>query len=247
MSSATPPLISVITSTLNSAGEITVLIQSLKAQTYTNFEWVVVDSCSNDRTCELVSAVCEFPVILVSEPDFGIYHALNKGISVANADYYIVAGSDDKFNSNALENYANITKESDFDIISSLVQADNQIMRPQKRHAWMYGMKSYISCHSVGLMVKKSLHKKYGYYSKLFPICADKYFVLSAIVGGASLHNSPFVAGVYASSGTSSINKIASLTEDFRVNLSVGFNPILQYVLLCARLAKFLFILKYRK
>ena len=87
--------ISVITATFNSDKKLPVLIQSLQKQTDKKFEWIVVDGGSKDRTLDLLKEINDLDYKFISESDFGIYDALNKGIMKASGDFYLVIGSDD--------------------------------------------------------------------------------------------------------------------------------------------------------
>jgi glycosyltransferase involved in cell wall biosynthesis len=87
--------ISVITATFNSEKNISVLIKSLSSQTDKNFEWIVADGGSEDKTLTLVRSIEGVEFEILNGPDFGIYDALNKAIKECRSDYYIVAGSDD--------------------------------------------------------------------------------------------------------------------------------------------------------
>lgn len=88
-------IISVITATYNSAATIGALIAALEAQTDADFEWVLVDGGSCDHTVSLAQEAALQRKAIISEPDFGIYDALNKGVRRASGEYYLVLGADD--------------------------------------------------------------------------------------------------------------------------------------------------------
>lgn len=92
----TGPDITVITATYNASKVLPGLIDSLRSQTDQDFEWIVVDGASTDGTVELVEAAGDVVTRWVSEPDFGIYHALNKALGLATGEYYLVLGADDR-------------------------------------------------------------------------------------------------------------------------------------------------------
>lgn len=98
------PLISVITSTLNAAELLPFTIASLRAQTYSAFEWIIVDGASTDGTLELLRQEQDVVTVLVSEPDQGIYDAWNKACSQARGEWLIFLGAGDALASaNTLE------------------------------------------------------------------------------------------------------------------------------------------------
>lgn len=96
---------SIITVCFNSIGTIEDTIESIKMQTYKNYEHIVIDGKSIDGTLEILKKYdSEYDnVRLVSERDTGIYNAMNKGISLATGDLIVFLNSDDTFESNALE------------------------------------------------------------------------------------------------------------------------------------------------
>lgn len=91
------PKISVGTVCYNAANCIENLIRSVKKQTYSNIEFVVVDGVSNDGTLDILNKYKQDIDILVSEPDKGIYDAMNKLLKLATGDFLIFMGADDVF------------------------------------------------------------------------------------------------------------------------------------------------------
>ncbi|MCF7816554.1 MAG: glycosyltransferase [Kiritimatiellales bacterium] len=91
--------ISIITATYNSEASILCTLRSIAEQEYPRelIEWIVVDGASTDRTLELVKAADFQPDRLVSEPDKGLYDALNKGVRLATGDLVGFLHADDFF------------------------------------------------------------------------------------------------------------------------------------------------------
>lgn len=87
--------VSVITVCKNSENHIEKAIQSLMAQTYTNIEYIVIDGESTDNTKEIIMRYCDCITHFISEPDNGIYQAMNKGIQIATGDLLYFLNSDD--------------------------------------------------------------------------------------------------------------------------------------------------------
>ncbi|MEW5967869.1 MAG: glycosyltransferase family 2 protein [Pseudomonadota bacterium] len=86
---------SIVTVCWNSAAVLPRARDSLLAQTYRDYEWVVVDGASSDSTMEIVRGFDAAPVVSVSEPDKGIYDAMNKGVRMASGEYVFFLNSDD--------------------------------------------------------------------------------------------------------------------------------------------------------
>ncbi len=89
--------LSIITATYNSAAHIAPCINSVNEQTYPNLEHIIIDGASKDNTLEIIKAVSNRAIRIISEPDRGIYDALNKGIQRATGDVIGFLHADDTF------------------------------------------------------------------------------------------------------------------------------------------------------
>ncbi len=89
--------ISIITVCFNSAETVEDTILSVLAQSYPDIEYIVVDGASKDSTLEIISRYATRISKVVSEPDKGIYDAMNKGIALSTGDYVGILNSDDVF------------------------------------------------------------------------------------------------------------------------------------------------------
>ena len=103
------PLISIITVCFNSAKTIRQTIESMLNQTYTNIEYILVDGKSTDNTVAIIEeyapqfAAKGIVYRWISEPDGGIYDAINKGIKFATGEWINIQGSDDWLELDACE------------------------------------------------------------------------------------------------------------------------------------------------
>jgi glycosyltransferase involved in cell wall biosynthesis len=91
------PLVSVVTVCLNSERHIAECMESVLAQTYDNIEYIIVDGGSTDRTLEIMRGYDERIAYWISEPDEGIYDAMNKGVGLARGDLVGILNSDDAY------------------------------------------------------------------------------------------------------------------------------------------------------
>jgi glycosyltransferase involved in cell wall biosynthesis len=90
--------ISIITPTFNSAETLETTILSVLNQTYKNIEYIIIDGASTDKTLEIVADYQKkIPLTLISEPDRGLYDAMNKGVKSAHGDWILFLNSDDYF------------------------------------------------------------------------------------------------------------------------------------------------------
>jgi glycosyltransferase involved in cell wall biosynthesis len=232
--------LSIITATFNTAECLPRLIDSLKSQTDPDFEWIVADGGSTNETLALVrDAAKTLNVKVDSRPDFGIYDALNRAVKMADGDYYIVMGADDEFFPDAVAQYKAACISAGADFVTARVEVDGRICGiRKKRWEWLYGPFAHVGCHAVGLAIRRSLHKRFGYYSRSFPIAADQLFILEAIHGGATVSEQAFVAGKFCRDGSSGQDILGTLVEGFRVQVRVGHGLLLQLLLFVARVFK---------
>ena len=96
----TPPLITIITVAYNAVKDIENTILSVLNQTYPNIEYIIIDGGSTDGTLDIIKKYEDKISYWVSEPDKGIYDAMNKGILKATGDYLFFLGADDKITCN---------------------------------------------------------------------------------------------------------------------------------------------------
>lgn len=231
--------LSILTVTLNASGHLPALIESLRAQTDSHFEWVVMDGVSSDGTVALLQSATDLPIVWRSEPDFGIYDALNKAVRLARGEYYLVVGADDVLAPGAVAGYKQLIADSGADIVTTAVRvgADQLLERPQGPR-WLHGPRSHVTCHAVGTAFRRSLHEQVGYYVRRYPITADLLFIAHAVRSGARIAQGDFVAGTYAGNGVSATDVAGVMSEFFRVQLEVEPNRPLQVLVHLLRLLK---------
>lgn len=233
------PTISVITVTFNAAEVLPGLIESLRAQTDREFEWIVIDGNSSDGTVALIKNASDVISHWLSEDDFGIYDAMNKGVRLAHGKYYLVCGADDRLAPSAIANYRMSVLSSDADMVSATVETSSGLIRPNKSRSWLIRPASFVSFHSVGLLIRRDLHSQYGYYSRRFPIAADQYFIKSVCLNPHSqLLIGNFVAGYYSLDGVSGADVPGTMTEIFRIQLETEPYQGLQILLFGLRLLR---------
>lgn len=231
--------ISVITATLNAGKFIGHLAADLQMQTDADFQWIIVDGGSTDDTLTHFPETLKDRITIIQERDFGIYDALNKGLRRCQSEYYLVIGADDRLNPDAIASYRQIADASGADIVAASVKDDDTIARPGRGKPWLRGHSAYLSHHSAGTLIRRSLHDQFGYYSHSLPIAADQLFIKRSIYGGARLHCAPdFVAGEFSRTGISSVQFNATLFEFTLMQLRTEKSKSLQLLIFIARLLR---------
>jgi len=132
------PLFSVITITRDNKIGLQKTAVSIQNQTYQNFEWIIIDGASTDGTQNDFSKYSLAKII--SEPDNGIYDAMNKGIKLATGDYLIFMNGGDIFaSSNVLEKISNVASTQP-DFIYGDSREDNHDKRARSHQKINWGM-----------------------------------------------------------------------------------------------------------
>ena len=117
--------ISIITVSLNADQTIEKAIKSVLSQSYDNIEYILIDGGSTDKTVEIIRKYEENIDYWISEPDSGIYDAMNKGLDCCTGDIVAFLGSDDYYLDGVLEYVANCFKNMDgLDVLCGEVLVD---------------------------------------------------------------------------------------------------------------------------
>lgn len=231
--------ISVITVTFNAAKFLPGLIDSLRAQTDRDFEWIVADGASTDGTIELIQSADDVVTRWISEPDFGIYHALNKALQMATGEYYLVMGADDRLTPDAIAQYRDHAYRSKADIVTALIIRNGVIEQHKQCRPWLYAHHGYVSEHAVGSLIRKGLHETFGFYSKRYSIGADLLFLKKACSSSETkIFKVDFVAGTFGFAGTSRTDRAGAICDYFRGQLETEKNKYLQIILFVAKVLK---------
>lgn len=181
------PRITVITSVLNGGKYLEDTIISIIKQSYKNIEYIIIDGGSSDNTVSIIEKYTKNISYWISEPDYGIYDAWNKGLKVATGDWIAFLGSDDVYLENAVSDYVDIINSSsieNLEFISSKVSlVDNQLnVKRVIGKSWNWkDFKKYMNVVHVGSMHSKRLFQRLGEYNHLeYKIVGDYEFLLRA-------------------------------------------------------------------
>lgn len=229
--------LSIVTVTLNEEKNLPLLLDSLRSQTDIDFNLIVVDGASKDGTIELLRGVNDLELAWISEPDFGFYDALNKALRLVRTDFYLVVGADDQLEPTAVANFKSVATTSNADLVIAAVRMHKHCIKgyhPKRR--WL-GPPSMYTSHSVGTLIRTSLHQQFGYYSAKYSILADSLFLKRVMISNeTSVIEGDFVAGTFSTDGFSSTDIARSICELWMVQRETGENQFLQFILFQLRL-----------
>ena len=175
--------ISIITATFNSAATLRDTLDSILGQTYQDIESIIVDGGSKDATLDIVREYeprFQGRMKWISEPDKGIYDAMNKGIRMASGDVIGVLNSDDYYYDNqVLEDIANAFNQKDIDCVyGNLVFLDaknkNSVIRIWKGSLYHPGafLKGWHPAHPT-FYAKRTCFEQYGVFDLQYAVSAD--------------------------------------------------------------------------
>lgn len=177
--------VSIITAVFNRADTLEDCINSILSQSYKNIEHIIIDGASRDGTLEVIKKYQDKIAKFVSEPDNGIYYALNKGIKIATGDVVCFLHADDIYaNNSVLEKATNVFLQQNVDsCYGDLMYVDrnntDRIIRYWKSSPYKYGSFKY-GWHPPHptFFVKREIYEKYGFFNTDFRIASDYELML---------------------------------------------------------------------
>ncbi len=172
--------ISIITVTFNSEKTISDCITSVNNQRYLDIEHIIIDGASNDNTIEIIKSTSARNPKIISEPDKGIYDAMNKGLKEASGDIVGLLNSDDFYsNTNSLSDVMEIFAHYNIDCVFGNInyvsqKAPDKIIRRWESGTFKSGSfkKGWHPAHP-SFFVKREVYEKLGYFNLDFKLAAD--------------------------------------------------------------------------
>ena len=177
--------VSIITVCLNSSSTIDCAMQSVFKQNHEDIEYIIVDGGSSDGTLAILETHKNRISSFISEPDNGIYDAMNKGIALATGDIIGILNADDFYaDSNVISTVASVFENDNFDCCyGDLEYVDfhdtNKMVRRWTSQVFTQGLfrKGFHPPHPT-FFARKKLYDKYGYYDTTLSISADYELML---------------------------------------------------------------------
>lgn len=218
------PTFSIITVTFNAASCLEGTIQSVLEQTYPHVEYIVVDGASKDATLQIIKQYQDRISRWVSEPDKGLYDAMNKGIRLATGDYLCFLNAGDKlYDSQTLQHMADsLQGRSELpDVLygnTALVDEKGTFLRmrrlqPPATLTWKSFKEGMLVCHQA-FFAKRS---KAVEYDLSYRFSADQDWCIRIMKQSDVLHNTHQTLIRYLAEGMSTKNRRASLKERFNI------------------------------
>ncbi len=214
--------ISIITVVRNAPQALELTLNALKRLTYPNTELIVIDGNSTDSTPEIIARHSDALGYWVSEPDRGLYDAMNKGIRAATGDYlWFINAGDLPYDEGVLDRVFSEAKEPLADVYfgEAMITSENgEVLGLRKKKlprslSWRSLWKGMVVCHQ-GFIAKKEIAPL---YDTSYRFAADIDWVIEILKRSKNICNTGEILCKFAEGGISTINRKASLKERFTI------------------------------
>lgn len=188
--------ISLITICYNSEQTIRATLESVRLQNFSRLEYIIIDGASEDGTLSIIDEYKDIVSVIISEPDQGIYDAMNKGISLATGDVIGILNSDDVFaDAQVLKDVANIFTDAEIDALYAdlqYVKRDDitKVTRYWRSGKYKYGAfrRGWMPPHPT-FYVRSTMYNRFGGFDLRLRTSADYELMLRFIhVNKINLH-----------------------------------------------------------
>ena len=222
--------ITIITVTYNAASVLQRTLDSVCTQTYKDIEHLIIDGASKDETVQMAEsykAQVPYKVVIRSEPDQGLYDAMNKGLHKATGDYLIFLNAGDALHSNnTLETVSQLSSNSPAVIYgdTSIVDSEGRFLhlrrlRPPKQLTWKSFKQGMLVCHQA-FYVRTDIAQQED-YDLLYRHSADVDWCIRVMKRAEQQHlplvNTNAILADFMEGGNTTQNHRASLKERYQV------------------------------
>lgn len=244
------PKLTVITIVYNNVKAIERTILSVLGQSYQNIEYIVIDGASGDGTLEVINRYADRLAKVISEPDAGIYDAMNKGLALATGDYLLFMNSGDEiYDTQTVQSVFATAPSADIYYGETEMYDENWQSLGQRRHrapkhfdwrGFRYGM----NISHQAIYVKRALAQPYNLQYKY---SADIDWIIKIAKKSSSIVNTHRYVAKYLVGGMSKQKHWESLKERFWIlSKYYGFmNNLISHLVISCNLA--FYYLKHRK
>lgn len=192
-------MLSIIIATYNSSATLSIALESVKNQTFQDWECIIVDGLSKDNTIEIVKEYCEKDkrFRFISEKDQGIYDAFNKGWKMAKGEWVHYLGDDDRLTSNGMASLLAAPDLDNYEVITGhcfIEKIDGTIKENRSQ--------GFMGCHQ-GKLTRRSTLERFGGFDEQFRILADKDLMLRMEREGVMIKNYDVFVAFFSMTGMS--------------------------------------------
>lgn len=229
--------VSIITSCYNREKTIRGAIESVLSQDYPNIEYIVVDGASKDNSLNIINEYKDRITIVISEPDHGMYEAINKGIRMSTGDFIGLVHSDDfLYSTHTISDIVNLLKSTHADLLYGdglFVDSDNTDKVVRK---WIGGdyrlwkvRNGWLPLHPT-CYIRREVMLKRGLYNESYKIAADSDLLFRYLLGGdltVAYLKEYIIKMRMGGMSTDKERRKQMWNEDIKMYNSHGMNPII--------------------
>ena len=246
------PFFSIITPVKNGEKNIKKTLLSLRNQSFRNFEHIIVDGDSKDKTKSIIRKYKSKKIILISGKDKGIYDGINKGIKIAKGKFIGTLNSGDTYNAKGLEIIYKYFNKNKLDFIFGTV----------KKGEIKYGFKplkifwsfNFYPAHSSGFFISRIAQNIIGFYDLKFKCSSDYDLFYKMIVKykmkGTSTKRDELIGNFELGGYSQQITLIEHIIEETKIRLNNKQNIFIVFLIFILRIIKNFYklnLIKYLK
>jgi len=211
------PLVSIITAVLNGKEYLEGAIKSVISQTYSNYEYIIIDGASKDGTLDIIKKYENKLTSWVSEPDNGISDALNKGILKVKGEIIGLLHYDDWYEKNALEIVVEAFKNPQIDVFcgASRFWKKDKIINVATPD--INRIERETSVHHSSVFIKKEIYELNGLFLTKYKYAMDYELLLRYYLRGVKFQQIPLILSNRRLDGISYKNKNKALFETLQI------------------------------
>ncbi|MBL7128895.1 MAG: glycosyltransferase [Ignavibacteria bacterium] len=212
---------SIITVVFNSEPALVKTINSIRKQSCTDIEYIIIDGCSTDGTLDVIKKYDKYISFWCSEPDEGIYDAMNKGLKKATGNYVWFLNAGDEIYSHDTLNYINSIKDDADAFYGEVEYVDEEgknlgtrtLKKPPDSLSWKDMEKGMVVSHQ-SLIVKRN---KAVFYNLEYNHCADIDWMIRTLKNCQAIVNTNRILSKFLIGGYSKSNIIKSNKERYKI------------------------------
>lgn len=197
--------LSIITVNFNNKIGLQKTMDSVLKQIVKDFEWIIVDGASTDGSKELIELHDKYISYWVSEPDKGIYNAMNKGVMMANGEFLLFLNSGDYLYGDVLCKVLPLLTDKDFYVGDALHAYKNCLWKPNiSTIDDLYRTLVYVTFPHQATFIRRDVFTTFGLYREDKKIISDWWLCYTALIlNKATIDKIPFVVSVFEGNGIS--------------------------------------------
>lgn len=218
------PIFTIITVTYNAEEWLERTILSVLSQSYSAIEYIIIDGGSTDKTTKIIDQYKEGIAYSISEPDKGLYDAMNKGLKQAAGDYvWFINAGDTLYSADTVQGIVNkLTRQNTLpDVIygeTEIVNGEGDVLgmrrlKAPKTLTWKSFKMGMLVCHQ-SFIAKRSIAPE---YDQTYKFSSDFDWCIRCLKQASTIRNTKMTLSHFLDEGMTTVNRKASLKERYNI------------------------------